>query len=218
VLELAGSSAQQLQEKAMGCLFASRPGTPNRFRPALAGIAFVISLGFAPRAHAVPVDLGDVFSIDILLGENITDLFVYQFSVSYDPTILSANSVSEGSFLSSAGTTFFIPGIINNALGLITFSANTLIGAIPGASGMGSLLSIQFTAIALGTSAVSPFLDPDPFVGDVLLDSLFNPITADLVGETVEVRQPVSSVPEPGALLLVGVGAVALASRRRARC
>jgi hypothetical protein len=184
----------------------------------------------APPAEAVPiisigpsptvVHIGDTFTLDVLIGEtdpgpsdDVADLFAYQFSVSYDPSLLSATSVSEGSFLSSAGPTFFIPGVIDDVAGLITFSAATLLGPIAGASGSGSLLRIEFTALALGTSAVTPLFDA--LSGDGLLDSALQPIEPVSI-EAGRVTVAPAPVPEPGMLLLLGVGFAALCARRRA--
>jgi hypothetical protein len=168
------------------------------------------------------INVGDIFSIDFLIGatdpgasDDVTDLYAYQFGVAYDPSILTANSVSEGVFLSSAGPTFFLPGFIDNTLGLITFNANTLLAAIAGVSGSGSLLSVEFTALAIGTSGVSAVFDPDPFIGDSLIDSTLSPIDPfSVVDGSVTVEAP-TSVPEPGTIMLLLPALTMFAGPRR---
>ena len=97
--------------------------------------------------------IGDTFNVNVDVA-NINDLYAYQLDLTFDPKLLSAVSVSEGPFLPSGGTTFFIPGTIDNAGGSVTATADALIGAISGVSGSGTLLTFQFTALGYGTSAL----------------------------------------------------------------
>ena len=52
------------------------------------------------------VNAGDVFTINFNVVDAV-DLTSWQFDLAYDPTILQANSVTEGPFLSSTGSTLF---------------------------------------------------------------------------------------------------------------
>jgi adhesin HecA-like repeat protein len=54
--------------------------------------------------------------------------------------VLSATGITEGSFLPSGGSTFLIPGMIDNNAGIIAFNADTLLSAISGVSGSGTLI------------------------------------------------------------------------------
>lgn len=117
--------------------------------------------------------------------------------------MLQAVSVSEGGFLGSGGATFFDAGIIDNVAGTISFVFDTLLSAVSGVTGDGLLASIAFHAIAYGSSDVMLF--------DVLaVNSAVSEIPVDVSSTRV-------SVPEPGTLLLLFLGAVALipAMRRR---
>jgi len=146
---------------------------------------------------------GDTFTVEVTVT-GITDLYAFQFDVSFDPALLSAVAVSEGAFLPGGGTTFFIPGTIDNVGGAISGNADALIGAIPGVSGDGVLAEFQFTALAPGTSALS-------FANRILLDSSLNDITANTTFQNGSVTiDAVSGVPEPEPVLLLCIGLLAL--------
>jgi len=158
-------------------LFASR----------MFGDVFVAPVG-SPNA-------GDTFDVNV----NVTgasDLYAYQLDLTFDPTLLSAVSVSEGPFLPGGGTTFFIPGTIDNVGGSVAATADALIGPIPGVSGDGTLLTFEFTALAPGTSALTL---ANPF----LFDSSLNDITANTTfgNGSVTIGAATSVTPEPGTYL-----------------
>jgi hypothetical protein len=78
---------------------------------------------------------------------------LYEFKVSFNPTILHANSVTEGNIFSGY-TTFFNPGIINNTAGTIVNVYGVIVGS-GGVSSSGNCAYISFTAhLTSGTSAV----------------------------------------------------------------
>jgi hypothetical protein len=171
----------------------------------------LLVLLFASRLYAdvsvvgppVNPSVGDTFAVSVtVLG--VVDLYAYQLDLTFDPTLLSALSVSEGPFLPTGGTTFFIPGTIDNVGGSVTATADSLIGPVPGVSGGGELLTFEFTALASGTSALS-------IANPILLDSSFDDITGDSNFQNGSVTISSSAVPEPGylalcAILLVTVG------------
>jgi hypothetical protein len=66
-------------------------------------------------APFVTVGVGNTFTIPIRIT-GATDLSSWQFDLAFDPTLVRANSVTEGPFLSSSGTqsTLFVPGFIDN--------------------------------------------------------------------------------------------------------
>jgi hypothetical protein len=128
--------------------------------PLLVGlfVPCVVSAGPATAVTVEPVSskvgIGETFSVDIFIDPD-TDIAGAQFSLSFDPAFVTANSVTEGNLLSQGGApTFFLPGTINNTAGTITNVAGAT--AIPGASvsQSGTLATISFTAIAVGTSAL----------------------------------------------------------------
>ena len=135
----------------------------------------------------------------------VADLYAYQFDLTFDPTVLSAVSITEGDFLAPGGSTLFVPGTIDNGAGSIRFTADTLIGSVPGMSGTGTLANVQFQAVAAGTS-------PLDLANVLLLDSSLGDISATTAGRSVEVTP--GAIPEPQTLLLVGFGLLGLAAVR----
>ena len=75
----------------------------------------------------------------------VSDLYAYQFDFLFGAATVSASSETEGSFLLGGGPTFFIPGAVDNVGGSVTATANTLISAISGVDGSGTLVVLQFT-------------------------------------------------------------------------
>jgi hypothetical protein len=152
--------------------------------------ADVIAVGSASASVATS------FNIPVTIS-GASDLYAFQFDFSYDPSILQLNSIFEGSFLLSAGPTFFLPGTIDNTLGIATFTADTLIGAIPGAAGTGTLATLNFEAVTGGISALD-------LSNVILLDSNLNDISFTAQSGQASV---VSAVPEPSSLWLLAFAA-----------
>lgn len=175
---------------------------------ALISATMVVHALAAPTLSVVPssqtVQLGHSVSVSVSAGE-LVDLFAFQFDVAFDPLVLSATGVFEGDLLGTAGTTFFLPGLIDNSHGRISFVADTLTGPGAGASGSGVLARFEFDVLAVG---VSPVIIQNP----VFLDSDLVEIAVTAVAGAVE-------VPEPGTLLLAGMlGLIsAIAAPRRFR-
>jgi hypothetical protein len=164
----------------------------------------IVSIGPASG----PVTAGSSFFLDIAIT-GVSDLFGFQFDVFYNPTLLMANPIVEGSFFSSAGSSIFIPGD-NTVPGSITFNAGALLGPVFGASGDGTLARLNFTALAAGTSTVS-------LSHLFLLDSGLSEIDASTQGASVTAAASTASpIPEPGTMVLFGSGLLAVwRSRRR---
>ena len=140
------------------------------------------------------VNSGNSLTLDVNISD-VTDLYGFGFDLSFDPGILSAVSIAESSFLSGAGTTFFIPGTIDNTAGTITFTADSLIGPGPGVNGSGTLAILTLSGLITGSSNVN-------FSNVLLLDSNLNPIDANTQSGTVTVTSS-TSVPEPSTLVLL---------------
>jgi len=135
---------------------------------------------------------GNGFSLDVSITD-VTDLFAYQFDIAFDPAVLEAQSTTEGSLLPTGGSTFFIPGTIDNTKGLISFTADSLIGAISGVNGTGVLAQLEFSAIGAGTSPVN-------LSNVILQDSALLDISANIIGGAVQIQG--GTVPEPASIPL----------------
>ena len=146
-------------------------------------------------------------SVDV---SNVLDLYAFQFNIQFQPGLLSATSVTEGGFLSTGGSTIFIPGMIDNSAGFVRFTADTLVGSVLGVNGTGTLATINFSAISPGTSSVTIF-------SPTLLDSQLLPIFADSVsGSSVSIET--AAVPEPDnqVLILLALGTILVCPLLRA--
>jgi len=136
------------------------------------------------------------------------DLFAFQFDLNFDGTVLNANTVQEGPFLQTGGATFFLPGSIDNTLGVVGFNANSLLGAVLGVSGDGILVNFEFSGISPGVSLVS-------LSNVTLLDSALNPIPYSTIEGLVTVEAGGGEIPEPSTLTLVPAGILLTLLRRR---
>jgi hypothetical protein len=178
----------------------------SKYVLALIAVNFILgSPSFAdmvPPVSVIPASLsegpGSTFSFDIDIT-NVSDLYAFQFDLGFDPAILAATGITEGSFLPSGGSTIFLPGFIDNTEGLISFNADTLVGPVPGVSGSGTLASIQFSALANGTSTLA-------LENVLLLDSTLSPINFQTDNGTVIVTPEPSSVWLLGSALFIVLG------------
>lgn len=152
--------------------------------------------------------IGSTIDVNVQIADG-ADLYAYQFDLTFNPAILSASTMSEASFLAGGGSTFFIPGAIDNVLGSITLTANTLQGPVPGVSGSGRVAIIQFTALTAGTSTIT-------LSNVVLVNSTAADIPANVENGTVSVSATVA--PEPASGRLVASIIAFVIARNRERC
>lgn len=142
---------------------------------------FVIGLSIGNIAFANPgtlvyVDPEEVsclvpcesFDVNITIAE-VVDLFSWAAKVRFDGNVLKVTSVTEGPFLKGQpGGTFFIKKIYSNYVDV----ACVTLGAYPGVTGSGVLMTITFHVEDAGHSAI----DIDD---DILLDSTLTTIAHD---------------------------------------
>jgi len=156
--------------------------------------AMATTVNIQPASSSFSV--GDTFSLNIDISD-VTDLYAFQFDIGFSPSTLAATGISEGAFLSGGvRTTNYIPGTIDNSAGTVTFTADTLQDLIPGITGSGSLATIDFNAVDIGTSVVS-------LSNVLLLDSNLNNISASIENGSITVNPAVIPTPEPGVLWLI---------------
>src|ERR1700732_272328 len=85
--------------------------------PGLALADAVISI----QPSATNESVGNNFTLNVDIS-GVTDLAAFQFDIGFNPAVLSANGITEGSLLPSGRSTFFIPGTIDNGAGTIAFT------------------------------------------------------------------------------------------------
>ena len=96
---------------------------------------------------------GSNFTINIRVAQ-IIDLYAWNITLYWNPAILEARNVTEGSFLKNAGTTVFSPPTINQTGGHLNADC-TLVDLVPGVNGTGTIANITFQVKAKGQSRIS---------------------------------------------------------------
>ncbi|MBN1280953.1 MAG: hypothetical protein JXA00_04820 [Candidatus Thermoplasmatota archaeon] len=149
----------------------------------LGGLSVLVSADNPTVVYVSPnsltVSAGQTFTLDIACtpGQMIKS---YELKLSFDPSLVHANQVTEGTIFNGY-TTFFNEGTIDNVAGTIVDVYGLILGA-----GMvqtpGSLISISFTAqAASGTTSI------DLYDVGVTNESVYVPITT--MNGTVELRE-----------------------------
>lgn len=108
-------------------------------------------------SQVVDLDPGQTFSVDITVTD-VTDLYGWSINLTFKPSVLNVENVTEGPFLKQFGNTYLLPGQINNDAGFLTPGGllfdPTQVPAFPleGATGDGILATITFTVKGSGTT------------------------------------------------------------------
>ena len=126
-----------------GCLSKLIPTTPSVTPPA--GTAGVLYLEPANLSLTPSQD----FTVE-LKATSITNLKGYSVTLSYDPTLISLQEVTEGPFLSEKGKTFFYTKEDNGTI-LIDCA---LLGTDLSISGEGTLAILSFTCLKAGSTGI----------------------------------------------------------------
>lgn len=139
-----------------------------------AGLFLIARLSWVSAQQAVVrvepasqnVTAGSQFNVSVAVDE-VSNLAAYEFTLQFDPNVVTYVSVSNGGFLGSSGRTVFCPGVILD-VGTVRFGCATM-GTDPGASGSGQLAQITFSAAAEGVSSL-----------DLTAVSLSDPLSNDI--------------------------------------
>ena len=179
-----------------------RPKRPKRFHTplvqSLVGLALLLlpTVGETATVSITPplstVGVGDIFSVNVYVAGAV-DLTSWQFDLKYNPSLLQAESVTEGPFLNSFGTTLFQPGVIDHSTGEISLVTNAFVDFTPPPNGDGELAIVHFKALGLGVSPLE-------------LRNLF----LNLDSNVTATNGSVSVVPIPGTALLMSSGMLLL--------
>jgi len=95
------------------------------------------------------VSPGEQFNIDLII-EPVAGVAGAQATFSFNPEAIQVDSVEEGMFLKKGGSTFFMPGTINNVLGTVKPIVSVL--TVPGVevTAPGIFATIHCTALQAG--------------------------------------------------------------------
>lgn len=173
----------------------------------LAGLVLAASAGLCQPAHAVPVLsvvpetgsalVGQSFRLTVGISD-INDLYAYNLSLLYDPSVVRFVMQSEGTFMNSVHPTFFVSGT-DDGMGRVSYSGASLIGGYSGVSGSGTLIEFLFQGSGGGNASFS-------FADLRFLDAAL----ADIVVTSNSASVSVTSVPEPSGIALSMGAAMAL--------
>lgn len=101
----------------------------------------------------------DEFLIVNITVNDVTDLYLWMFRLSWNKTILQLNSINEEPFLEKDGGTtsgiMLSPSISEiNEAGRIEEAACSLVGAVPGVNGSGTIATLNFTCLSMGSTSL----------------------------------------------------------------
>ena len=92
----------------------------------------------------------EFYSVNVTVFE-VSELYTWQFNITFDVDVLEVVSVVEGPFLETAGDTLFPEPVLNNTGGYV-FAGCARRAYDAGASGSGVLATVTFKVLAEGTS------------------------------------------------------------------
>lgn len=119
----------------------------------------------------VDCGIGGEFTVRVIITD-VTDLYGWEFRLQWNPTLLDILTVVEDQFLKSGGSTFFSYKVDSNSGRMIADC--TLLGAVSGVSGGGTLTTLTFYVKSAGSSSLDLY-------NGVLLNSSEQPISFEMV-------------------------------------
>lgn len=127
-------------------------------------VLVVASVNAAPAEPVVTVNPkisvtapGESFEINVTVSD-VSDLYGWQFNITFNSAVLNCTGVEIGPFLQQAGTVFPLPPTIDNDAGFAFFGASLLPPYPPeGASGSGALTTATFVVKTEGESTLHFF-------------------------------------------------------------
>jgi len=130
---------------------------------------------------------GQLLTANITVS-NITDLYLWAFSISWNPATLDLTNVTEGEFLMRGGsTTGVLIKEINQTGGYMKEATCSLLGNIPGVNGSGTIATITFKATTVGSSPLGIYFCD-------LLNSIGGSISFNIVNSSVDIDAPELSI------------------------
>jgi len=166
---------------------------------------------------------GNSFIINVTVND-FTGLYLWMFRLRWNHTVLQLNSIEEGPFLkkdggSTSGLMLSPPTISEiNSAGKINELACSLVGGISGVDGSGTITTLNFTCLAMGSTALefweeAPYFEP----ATELLDSNGDSISHIATPGTVNVIPEFSDFVLTAVFLLATLFVVALGKKVHSR-
>jgi len=110
---------------------------------------------------------GNSFIINVTVND-VIGLYLWMFRLRWNRTVLQLNTIEEGPFLKKGGGStsglMLSPSTISeiNSAGKINESACSLVGGVSGVDGSGTIATLNFTCLAMGSTALE-FWDESPY-------------------------------------------------------
>jgi general secretion pathway protein D len=130
---------------------APQPETPRPEAPPPAEVQGPAALRFEPAQARVAV--GQTVTLDVVL-ENVRDLFVVPFVVSFDPALVELAEVHHGGFLGGGEQPAALVHRVDAESGTAIISLSRPPGT-PGVSGQGTLVTLVFKGVAAGRTRLA---------------------------------------------------------------
>jgi hypothetical protein len=151
---------------------------------ALPGLAMAQTTTVVSVTTPGQVEAGEQFVINVMV-EPGTEIAGVQFDLAFDPSLVTVDSVAEGTLLSQGGAnTYFSPGSINNVSGNIDGVAGAIITPGQTVSSAGTFAAITVTAGAGGGTCL--FTLSGVIVGDIN----GQPVEISVANGQVTINQP----------------------------
>jgi PKD repeat protein len=158
-------------------------------------LAFKIELvsAIVPKYPAIYVDPAEIIDPTLVPGTSFTiaiktdysgdDITAYQFTLSYDPSILNGVSVTNGDLVIGE-TAQFLPGTFDNTAGELSLTGAFFFFTIPPpevASGPGTLATVTFTVVGIGCSDIILGPETDLFGWNFIEGNVYKIIDGDIM-------------------------------------
>lgn len=160
---------------------------------------------------------GEFLIINVTVSD-VTDLYLWMFRLSWNKTVLQLNTINEEPFLEKDGGStsgiMLSPSIseINDA-GRIEEAACSIVGAVPGVDGSGTIATLNFTCLSIGSTSLEFWEEPPLYELETdLLDSNGETIPHTALPTTVDVIPEFSGF--AALLLLVAISSLVILGRK----
>jgi hypothetical protein len=107
-----------------------------------------------PESYVNPSHTSGPYEVAIKTDYTGLDITAYQFTLSYNPTVLNGVSLANGDIIDT-GLYFFQPGTFDNTAGKLSLTGAFLFGAGVVVPGPGTLATVTFEVVGIGDSDIT---------------------------------------------------------------